>query len=667
MASGQLNGVIRSLRTAALAADGGTMTDGQLLTCFVLERDEGAFEALVRRHGAMVLAVCRRVLHSHHDAEDAFQAAFLVLARKAASITRRELVGNYLYGVAYRAALEVRAARRRREEQVSELPEPGVVDEPAIWNDLRPVLDEELSRLPEKYRVPIVLCDLEGRTRREVARQLGIPEGTLSGRLTTARRTLAERLTRRGVALSGAALAALLSQGAASAGLPASLAISTTRAATAVAAGSAAASVVSAEVAVLAEGVLKSMLLSKLKSVVPVVLACLVLAGAALSAAFHAAAGEQGGSAAAGGPARQARARPLPQPGAAFVPVQTDMVHAVAFAPDNRLLAGGCDDNRVRLWDLRTNKLLRTLQGPGGRVRQVAFSKDGKTIAASADDGGLFLWNVASGKLEAKLTAELPRKPAGGKALHDDLVFVNLVFLPARKLAAVYNYQHARHDTRYSRIVLWDIGKKKAETLYEERGSSFSLAPSPDGLLLAATLKGDSSGFKVWDLRTRKVVWEGSAGPDFMSAVVFAPDGRTLAVGGGHSVEVNGGFRAEGRLWLFDVTTRKQLWSVKEPANWAYSRIAFTADSTGVLTGSSGPIRKYRIRGANASKVVGELRRWDLATGKLVWKSEGELGDFQGLAASSDGKTIAGSDAAQLMLFDCQTGAKRAVLARMQR
>src|SRR5262245_30774960 len=123
MATGQANDVLQCLRKAALVRDGGGMTDGQLLTCFVTRRDDGAFEALVRRHGPMVLAVCRRVLHHPHDAEDAFQAAFLVLARKAASVARRELVGNWLYGVAYRAALEVRSARPRREGQVSQMPE----------------------------------------------------------------------------------------------------------------------------------------------------------------------------------------------------------------------------------------------------------------------------------------------------------------------------------------------------------------------------------------------------------------------------------------------------------------------------------------------------------------------------------------------------------------
>jgi RNA polymerase sigma factor (sigma-70 family) len=249
------------------------MTDGELLGRFLAQRDEAAFEALMRRHGPMVLAVCRRVLANADDAEDAFQATFLVLVRKAASIKDRELVGNWLYGAAYRAALESKAARRRsRERQVDTMPEP-VAPASETWDDLRPLLDRELSRLPEKYRVPVVLCDLEGRTRREVARQLGVPEGTLSGRLTTAHRKLARRLMRHGVLLSAAGLVAWFSQSSLSASVPVPLAISTAKAVTAVAAGQATlAGIVSAKVAALTEGVVKTMLLTKLKSLTLVVL-----------------------------------------------------------------------------------------------------------------------------------------------------------------------------------------------------------------------------------------------------------------------------------------------------------------------------------------------------------------------------------------------------------
>src|SRR5262249_29325184 len=211
---------------------------------FIDRHDEAAFEALVRRHGPMVLGVCRRVIGDHHDAEDAFQATFLVLVRKAAAVRPRELVGHWLYGVAYRTALEARgilARRRAKERQVSAMPEPALPhadDEP----DLRSILDEELNRLSSKYRVPVVLCELEGRSRKEVAARLRIPEGTLSSRLATARRILADRLTRRGLGTSAAALTACFAQQA-SAGLPSPLVAATVQAATQFAAGATAAAI----------------------------------------------------------------------------------------------------------------------------------------------------------------------------------------------------------------------------------------------------------------------------------------------------------------------------------------------------------------------------------------------------------------------------------------
>ena len=159
-----------------------------------MERREGAvFEAIVRRHGPMVWGVCRRVLRDHHDAEDAFQATFLVLARKAASVMPREKLGNWLYGVAYQTAMKaraMRAKRRGREGQVPDMPEPMAVPDD-LRDDLAESLDRELSRLPEKYRTPIILCDLEGRTHREAASQLGWPIGTVSSRLSRARSMLA--------------------------------------------------------------------------------------------------------------------------------------------------------------------------------------------------------------------------------------------------------------------------------------------------------------------------------------------------------------------------------------------------------------------------------------------------------------------------------------------
>jgi RNA polymerase sigma factor (sigma-70 family) len=265
--------VIEHLRRAALLRDGAGRGDDELLGCFIERHDEAALAALVRRHGPMVWGVCRRLL-SHHDAEDAFQATFLVLVRKAASIVPREMVGNWLYGVAHQTALQARrtAARRRaREVQVTVMPDTEAVQQDQ-WPDVQPLLDQELSGLPDNYRTVIVLCDLEDRSRKEVARQLGVPEGTVAGRLARARALLAKRLTARGVTLSGGALAAVLSQNVAAAGVPNAVVSSTISAANLVAAGQTATGAISVKVAALTERVLKAMLMSKLKAAVAVVL-----------------------------------------------------------------------------------------------------------------------------------------------------------------------------------------------------------------------------------------------------------------------------------------------------------------------------------------------------------------------------------------------------------
>jgi RNA polymerase sigma factor (sigma-70 family) len=275
MAAGQGNRMMHQLRWLAHGCAERAeraeraRSDGQLLERFISRQDEHAFEELLRRHGPMVLGVCRRLLGHAQDAEDAFQATFMVLVRRARAVQPRELVGNWLYGVACRVALDAQARsnrRRGREKQVEDMPHPTTP--PAdVDPDLRPLLDRELSRLPEKYRVAIVLCDLEGRPRKDVARQLGVPEGTLSSRLNAGRKMLAGRLARHGLALSGAAVASALAAGPTQAAIPGTLAISTIKAAAVGAARPAAAlGFISARAAALTEGVMKAMLISKLKT-----------------------------------------------------------------------------------------------------------------------------------------------------------------------------------------------------------------------------------------------------------------------------------------------------------------------------------------------------------------------------------------------------------------
>lgn len=277
MRPGSSSHVLHGLRRAVLLENGGGLSDGQLLDGFVRQRDEAAFEALVRRHGPMVLGVCRRITGHEPDAEDAFQAAFLVLVRRAASIVPRENVGNWLYGVAYRTALEVRKAmlrRRNKEKPLTDILDPKAPSN-AERQDLGELLDQELSRLPHKYRLPVVLCELEGRSRKEVARQLRLPEGTLSSRLAMARKMLAKRLMRRGISLSAGALTVALSSQEAATGVPTSLVSATVHTAMKVAEGMVPATLVSANVLSLTHGVSKAMFLAKLKPTAIVVLLAL--------------------------------------------------------------------------------------------------------------------------------------------------------------------------------------------------------------------------------------------------------------------------------------------------------------------------------------------------------------------------------------------------------
>jgi RNA polymerase sigma factor (sigma-70 family) len=206
MATGSVNSVVLP----------GSATDEELLDRFVVQRDgtaEAAFRTLVVRHGPMVLGVCRHILNQHQDAEDAFQATFLVLARKASTIRDRKVLGRWLYEVAYRIAVRARTNAVRRqshERQGAEMTAIAPDWDPA-WTELRPVLHDEINRLPQKYRTPVVLCYLEGKTNEEVAQLLEWPVGTVKGRLSRARELLRSRLSRRGLALSVAFLAFALS------------------------------------------------------------------------------------------------------------------------------------------------------------------------------------------------------------------------------------------------------------------------------------------------------------------------------------------------------------------------------------------------------------------------------------------------------------------------
>jgi RNA polymerase sigma factor (sigma-70 family) len=257
--------------------------DALLLERFALQQEEAAFTALLQRHGSMVLGVARRVLFNPQDAEDVFQATFLLLARKAASLRKPGSVESWLHGVAHRLALKARERGLRcqaHERRAAEMRDPAQRD--SAWHELQAALDSALQELPERYRAPLVLCYLEGRSHAEAAQQLGCPLATLRTRIQRGRERLRDDLTRRGFALSAAGLTSLLLASTVPAAVPASLARATCKAALAHATGQAAAALCSAPVAALISSELRTMFLTRVKTTIAILLAVnLLVAGAA--------------------------------------------------------------------------------------------------------------------------------------------------------------------------------------------------------------------------------------------------------------------------------------------------------------------------------------------------------------------------------------------------
>src|SRR5262245_6203440 len=340
-----MHGVLRHIRRSERRRLFEVLTDAELLARFLTHRDEAAFEELVGRHGPMVRAVCRRVLGPTADADDAFQAAFLILIRKARSIRRTDLLANWLCAVAYRTARQALRRRYRlelRERTGDNLPESGRLDEPP--RDWLPIFDAALQRLPGKYRDPVVLCELQGVSRPEAARKLGLNEGTLSSRLGRARDLLRQRLGRYGFPLSvGAALAP--------AAVPEALTASTAAAALSVSAASVSA-------VVLMEGALTAMFVSKLKA--GAACSAVLIAGVIAGLQFTGPATLAGGPPGKDGPAKEvAKETPAPAPGspktepvgkparlsAEFEPFQGEWLVATTEMEGERIPVDGVDMN----------------------------------------------------------------------------------------------------------------------------------------------------------------------------------------------------------------------------------------------------------------------------------------------------------------------------------
>jgi RNA polymerase sigma factor (sigma-70 family) len=397
MADQQLSAVLRRLRGAAGTPHTGR-TDRELIADFAASNDQAAFVALVKRHGPLVMGICRRVLHHLQDAEDAFQATFLLLARRGAGIRKPESLASWLHGVAHRMARNAKrsAARRRRHEGTAQ-PAPSVDRAAGLeWREVQAILDDEISRLPEVYRTPFILFYLEHRRQADIARQLGIKEGTVWSRLAHARRLLQERLSRRGVALPAVLGLLAVSAEATSAAVPASLVSSVVRAATLAAAGSAGADVASAGVMTLLQGADRAMTFGTCKTATLFLLTAGVLGAVFAFAWGRPPAARAIEPARAEAPPAQPPSRPAaPAPGVPDKkegdPKETVEVSGRVLGPDGKPFAGA----RLVLWTGAVKKhedlSTKATTGADGRFRfavaRADLRRDAKVVATAEGYG----------------------------------------------------------------------------------------------------------------------------------------------------------------------------------------------------------------------------------------------------------------------------------------
>jgi RNA polymerase sigma factor (sigma-70 family) len=625
--------ILRHLRTLSAEHGAENFADRELVERFATGRDEAAFEVLVRRHGLMVWRVCQHVTRHEQDAEDAFQAAFLVLARRAAAIRKRASVGSWLYGVAYRVALRARAQASRRP-----VPEHGNV--PMAQADAvtelshreqQEILHEELSQLTEKYRAPLVLCYLEGKTQDAAARQLAWSINTFRRRLGRARGLLHMRLHRRGLALATVFAAGSSLPPAQGAALPAALVPATVRAACAFATRSGAAGGAATTATALAKSVLRAAAVAQLKmmAVLAVALATLVAGAGVLPRQawmmWNSNPEPPGDRAVAPAalapePAPRARERLDAAGDPLLAEVQARLgttrlrvgypVCAGGFAPDSKTFAAASERN-VRVWEASTGRCLLTLEGSGG----VAFAPDGKKLAAGGLDGTIRLWNLATG--------EIVREFRG----HEQKVY---------GLALSPDGQTLASGSMDGTLRLWQVGTGKEcgrlELPAAERRRSFTwpIAVLPDNRTIAT--RSLDNRLRLWDAVTGQDLHRLDWLPRATSAVALAPDGTVVAAAGGDPPTI--------RLW--QLASGQEQWQRPSPAG-RVDDLAFSEDGRLLASGHED----------------GMVRLWEVATGVETGQFPTNQAGFDGLSFSSDGRSLASLRDSTTRLWDVTTGAER--------
>ncbi len=550
----------RFLRVLFDAGAAGGLTDAELLERF-LARDPGtaelAFAVLVERHGPLVQRVCRGVLRDQHLAEDAFQSTFLVLVQKASSLRVEKTLAPWLHSVAIRVSRDARATAARRakhERKAAELATESRLTETDPRENLERQLQDELAKLAERHRRPIVLCDLQGLTHEQAARLLGTPVGTIKSRLARGREHLRSRLARRGLVHSGSAMPAILAFDAFKPELPTVLVDRTARLALLAAQHEAlTAAAIPSSVAILAQGALKSMSISRLKIAAAAVL---IAASFVIGIGYTASA-----LLAQDGPARKPAPRPPSRP---------------------------------------LDSVVQDLFESAGLVRSVAFTGDGKFLIASTtgrdndkDEGAIHLWDI-------KGATTLPSIPLDGDP------FAMAVAPDGQSLAVAVARNPKAARTMYIRVVSVPSGRTTSTWTLKQGVDVWALAFTPDGKALAGGIGGlrDSIFYgeiDVWNLKTGQEIRSFKGHPNPVMSLAFSHNGHVLASASGTYGAPTGGVR----LWEFE--SGRLLHTLVEP-DLAIVTVAFSPDDKTIASGGT----SWRESGATGGLVT----LWDVQTGK---------------------------------------------------